>query len=96
MTSRLRICAPALIFALPAGAARAARDAKSTALFNKAAQSAGFFATSYGYAVLPTIGKGGWVIGAANGPARVHEKGLRIGDSSVTRVSAGFQAGGPA
>lgn len=94
--SRVHVCALALIFALPGGAAWAASDADTIALFKKAGQSAGFFATSYGYAVFPTIGKGGLVIGAAHGSGGVYEKGRKIGDTSMTQVSVGLQAGGQA
>src|SRR5271166_3455964 len=94
--SRVHICALALILALPGGVAWAASDAETTALFKKAGQSAGFFATAYGYAVFPTIGKGGLVIGAAHGSGHVYEKGRKIGDTSMTQVSVGLQAGGQA
>jgi len=94
--SRVHICALALILALPGAAAWAASDAETIALFKKAGQSAGFFRTCYGYAVFPTIGKGGLVIGAAHGSGHVYEKGRMIGDTSMTQVSVGLQAGGQA
>ncbi len=40
-------------------------------VFKKAIESAGFFKTAYGYAVFPTIGKGGVGIGGAYGKGRV-------------------------
>jgi hypothetical protein len=49
----------------------------------------------YGYAVFPTVGKGGLVVGAAHGDGRVYEKGRYIGDTSLTQLSVGFQAGRP-
>jgi len=63
-------------------------------LFKNAGQSAGFFKNCYGYAVFPTIGKGGLGIGGAYGKGRVYAKGKHIGDTSMTQVSIGFQAGG--
>ncbi len=66
------------------------------ALFKNAGQSAGFFHSCYGYAVFPTIGKGGLVVGAAHGNGRVYERGKDVGDVSMTQVSVGFQAGGQA
>jgi len=66
------------------------------ALFKNAGQSSAFFAKSYGYAVFPTIGKGGLVVGGARGTGHVYEKGKYVGDSTVTQVSVGFQAGGQA
>jgi len=65
-------------------------------LFKDAGQSAGFFQNSYGYAVFPTIAKGGLIVGAAHGDGRVFEQGKHIGDASVTQVSVGLQAGGQA
>jgi len=65
-------------------------------LFKKAGESASFFNNSYGYAVFPSVGKGGLVVGAAHGDGRVYEKDKYIGDTSMTQVSVGFQAGGEA
>ena len=65
-------------------------------LFKGAGQSASFFHDSYGYAVFPTIGKGGLVVGAAHGSGRVYERGKYVGDAAVTQLSVGFQAGGQA
>ena len=55
-----------------------------------------FSNSSYGYAVFPTIGKGGLLVGGAHGKGRVYQKGKYIGDTSMTQVSVGFQAGGQA
>src|ERR1700752_610690 len=65
-------------------------------VFRDAGQSGAFFAKSYGYAVFPTIGKGGLIVGAAHGSGHVYEKGKYIGNTSVTQLSVGFQAGGQA
>jgi len=86
-------------FALPMGAALAAptaRDAGTVDLFKKAGASSAYFDKSYGYAVFPTIGQGGFVVGAAHGDGDVYVHGHRIGKTSVTQVSVGFQAGGQA
>jgi lipid-binding SYLF domain-containing protein len=64
------------------------------AIFRKAEESGKFFKTAYGYAVFPTIGKGGVGIGGAYGKGRVYEKGKVIGDTSMTQLSVGFQLGG--
>jgi lipid-binding SYLF domain-containing protein len=66
------------------------------ALFKNAGESASFFPRAYGYAVFPTIGKGGLIVGAAHGTGHVYEKGKYIGNTSMTQVSVGFQAGGQA
>ena len=89
-----------LLFAmwLVAGFAAAANDDadyKSTIdLFRHAGESAAFFHDCYGYAVFPTIGKGAFVVGGAYGKGRVYEHGKYVGDTSLTQVSVGFQAGG--
>ena len=62
--------------------------------FKKAEQSSSFFAKSYGYAVFPTIGKGGAGVGGAYGEGRVYEKGKYIANTSMTQLSIGFQLGG--
>lgn len=54
-----------------------------------------FFEKSYGYAIFPTIGKGGVGVGGAYGKGRVYTKaGMRTGDVSMTQLSVGFQLGG--
>jgi lipid-binding SYLF domain-containing protein len=63
-------------------------------LFKDAAKSAPYFASSYGYAVFPTIGKGGLGVGAAHGAGRVYQQGRYVGDASMMQISIGFQAGG--
>lgn len=65
-------------------------------IFRKAGESAAFFGKSYGYAVFPTVGKGGLGVGGGYGKGRVYQGGRYIGDTSVLQLSVGFQAGGQA
>ena len=65
-------------------------------VFRKAVESSRFFKTAYGYAVFPTIGKGGVGIGGAYGNGRVYERGKYVGDTSMAQVTVGFQLGGQA
>ena len=51
------------------------------------------FKTAYGYALFPTIGKAGFVIGGAYGEGRVYEQGAHIGDTSMAQATIGFQLG---
>ena len=51
---------------------------------------------SYGYAVFPTIGKGGLGIGGAGGSGCVYAGGVQTGTSGMGQVTIGFQAGGQA
>ena len=64
--------------------------------FRNAGQSAKFFKSSYGYALFPTIGKGGVGIGGAHGSGRVYAKGALVGDTSMTQITVGLQLGGQA
>ena len=64
--------------------------------FKKSEQVQPFFKSAYGYAVFPTIGKGGFVVGGAFGRGQVYRQGKVTGTSSVIKGSIGFQAGGQA
>jgi lipid-binding SYLF domain-containing protein len=86
----------ALLLAFVSSVAWADDDAETIHLFKNAGKSAGYFSTSYGYAVFPTIGKGGLVVGGAHGDGNVYAKGRRIGNTSMTQLSVGLQAGGQA
>ncbi len=55
-----------------------------------------FFDNSYGYAVFPTIGKGGIGVGGAHGKGQVYAKGAHVGDTTMTQLTIGFQMGGQA
>ena len=78
---------------LAAGPALADKYSDTVSLFKNAGQSAAFFGKSYGYAVFPTIGKAGLGIGGAHGEGRVYEQGKYVGDTKMTQLSIGFQAG---
>jgi lipid-binding SYLF domain-containing protein len=90
------LCVTIVAAMLGAGAAHAAQYRETTLLFKNAGQSAEFFRTSYAYAVFPTVGQGGFLVGAAHGRGRVYAHGVRVGDASVTQLSVGWQAGGEA
>lgn len=55
-----------------------------------------FFENAVGYAVFPTIGKGGIGLGGSHGKGRVYRGDDYIGDVSMTQVTIGFQFGGQA
>jgi len=74
----------------------AAKYASALESFKLADQSARFFDDCYGYALFPTIGKGGIGIGAAHGGGRVYVGGNHVGNTSMTQVSIGLQLGGQA
>src|SRR5262245_19615511 len=86
----------AVLLALPALAKdRQVEDYSSTiAEFKKIPDVAGFFDNAHGYAVFPTIGKGGLGIGGSHGKGQVYAGGKVIGFTSTTDISIGLQAGG--
>lgn len=55
-----------------------------------------FFEESYGYAVFPKVGKGGFVVGGAYGKGEVYENGARVGRASLSQATVGLQLGGQA
>jgi len=64
--------------------------------FKNAGESGTFFGNSVGYAVFPTIGKGGIGIGGAYGKGKVYKNGAVIGTSDMVQVTIGLQLGGQA
>lgn len=55
-----------------------------------------FLDNSYGYAVFPTVGKGGFVVGGSYGTGRVYAQGKATGTAKLIKATIGFQAGGQA
>ena len=82
----LGACAPAF----------ADKTADTVKVFRAAGQSGLFFDKSYGYAVFPTIGKGGVGIGGAHGKGKVFAGGKQVGDTTMTQLTIGLQFGGQA
>ena len=76
------------------GAANAGKYEDTLSLFKNAGESAAFFKNSYGYAVFPNVGEGGFVLGGAFGRGRVYVGGKLVGDATLKQLSVGFQAGG--
>jgi lipid-binding SYLF domain-containing protein len=94
---RLRTFVFSFLLALPFASAGADEYADTAKRFRDAgANVAKLFDSSHGYAVFPTIGKGGAVLGAAHGSGRVYVKGQHVGDTSMTQLSVGPQLGGQA
>lgn len=52
-----------------------------------------YFGSSYGYAIFPTVGKGGVVVGGGYGKGRVYRQGEMTGTAVVGQVSVGLQLG---
>ncbi len=90
------LCLPAFAGWDPARDQREEAAAQETIARFKKADSAmqAFFDHAYGYAVFPSIGKGGLIVGGGSGRARVYEKGKLIGYARMTQVTVGAQVGG--
>ncbi len=55
-----------------------------------------YFKNAYGYAIFPTIGKGGIGIGGAHGSGQVYVGDKVTGKTSMTQLTIGWQLGGQA
>jgi lipid-binding SYLF domain-containing protein len=96
MKARLRSIVVLFLLMLPLGQAFADEYADTIKLFRAENEVRPFFDKSYGYAVFPTIGKGGYVIGGAHGKGQVYRAGAHVGDTVMNQVTVGFQLGGQA
>jgi lipid-binding SYLF domain-containing protein len=87
-----------LIIVLFFGISNAAVDSKDYAntidLFRSSPALTKFFDNAYGYAVFPTIGKAGYIVGGSYGEGQVYQQGKVTGKTTVTEGSIGFQIGG--
>jgi lipid-binding SYLF domain-containing protein len=94
ITTRFLALSSALL--LVTGVAHADKYSDTIALFKHAGESAVFFDNCYAYAVFPTIGAGGLIVGGARGKGHVYVHDRLVGDATMTQLSLGFQAGGEA
>lgn len=90
-TIRLLCAAWAMLMAFNA----AGSDAYANAInvFKDSEISRQYFDTAYGYAILPTVGKGGIVVGGGYGKGRVYRQGEMTGTAVVGQISVGLQLG---
>ena len=96
---KLRILALISIFAMISAnsvhAAASPQDCQEAmAKFKQLGNVSEMLAQSHGYAVLPTIGKGGMGIGGAGGTGCVFAGGKHTGNVSMGQVTVGWQLGG--
>ena len=99
MNTKFNLILGFLILISPFSTVFAADNAKyeeATGIFQQAGESGAYFNNSYGYALFPTIGKGGIGIGGAHGKGRVYANGKHVGDTSMTQLTVGLQLGGQA
>lgn len=88
----------ALIFGVSAVAVAAETEDYSSTInvFRESPVVEKFFNNAYGYAVFPTIGKAGFIVGGAYGKGQVYRDGKVTGTSKVIEGSIGFQIGAEA
>jgi lipid-binding SYLF domain-containing protein len=96
MNARIASIITVALLSFSVSAARADEYSDTVNLFKNAGESAAFYKNAYGYAIFPTIGKGGIGVGGAYGKGRVYAAGKYVGDTSMTQVTVGLQLGGQA
>ena len=82
-----------LLLTLPFASAWADNYADTKKMFEDAGSS-DMFHSAYAYALFPTIGKAGFIVGGAFGKGQVYQGGKHIGNTSMTQATVGFQLGG--
>lgn len=85
-----------LLVSLVSAPAYADKYSDAANVFRNSGASAQFFSNCYGYAIFPTVGEGGFIVGVALGKGRVYVHHRLVGDTTMTQGSVGFQAGGKA
>ena len=93
MKPYLRATLFTVLLLLPVASALADSYSDTKKMFVDAGAS-NMFDSAHAYALFPTIGKAGFVIGGAYGEGRVYQGGKVIGDTSMTQATIGFQLGG--
>ena len=96
MLNTLRTILFSLFIMAPVSAVHADEYDDTINIFKNAGESSNFFDKSYGYAVFPTIGKAGFIVGGAYGEGHVYQQGTYVGNTTMTQASLGFQLGGQA
>jgi len=73
------------------------KSESSAALTHFKGQDAGLeslLSSAYAYAIFPSVGKGGLIVGGAYGRGEVYEQGRFIGYADISQASVGAQIGG--
>ena len=91
---KLKIASILIMAGCLIGTAQAGAYEDAISSFRHAGESSTFFRHSYAYAVFPTVGEGAIGVGGAFGKGRIYRHGRYIGDSSMGKISVGFQLGG--
>jgi len=94
MRSAFKFCGTAILLVALMSSSAWADDYSDTIDVFKKAVPGSFFEKSYGYAIFPTIGKGGAGIGGAHGKGQVYARGVHVGNTTMAQLTVGFQLGG--
>jgi len=96
-TSRLFVLVVVMMLIIGIGSAVADESYdKAMDVFQKSEAVQPFIKNAYGYAIFPTIGKGGIGIGGAYGKGKVYKGKEETGEASLIKATIGFQLGGQA
>jgi len=85
-----------LLFSVAIFAGKVKDYSSTIKIFRDSPVGAEFFKKSYGYAVFPTVGKGGIGIGGAFGDGQMYRKDKVTGTVSLAQLTIGLQLGGQA
>ncbi len=88
------LAAALLAFAPPLFAKEVEDYSETIDKFKGSNTVAPYFDEAYGYALFPTVGKGGVGIGGAHGKGQVYQGGSVTGFTTVNQLSVGLQLGG--
>jgi len=95
--TRFRSLVAIIFFSLVFSTSYAAEDySGSINVFKGSPVVEPFFDTAYGFAMFPTIGKGGVGIGGAHGKGQTYRGGKVSGYTKMTQLTIGLQFGGQA
>jgi lipid-binding SYLF domain-containing protein len=79
----------------PPGRAPTAKVATTIAEFLKTDSGLkAYFDEAAGYAVFPSVGKAGFIVGGAHGKGELISHGSAVGTTEISEISVGLQAGG--
>ena len=90
----LGLGSPAFIAVADGDELRAEAEKAIKVLQNADSGLTNFFSGSAGFAVFPSVGKGGIVLGGEHGKGVVYEQGKPIGEAKLTEINLGAQVGG--
>ena len=96
MPKQMVRCVMVTMLLLPAPASAADTASVIAKFKERDPRVAKAFGSAFGYAVFPSVGKGAIGVGGAHGKGEVFELGKKVGTTSLTQVTIGFQLGGQA